>query len=254
MKNSLFSLHGKVAVVTGGNQGIGKVVAMYLAEAGAGIVLLDINNANQVAADIAGLHGVKARSYMCDVTKPVQVEKCLAQAAAEFGTLDLLFNNAGICIHKPALDNSEQEWRRVIDVNLNGMFFVAQAFAKYLVQQEKKGNIVNTASMSGHIVNIPRGHASYNASKAGIIHLTKSLAVEFALKGIRVNCISPGYMKTELTESVCQQWQDAWLSMIPFERFGEPDELAGAVIYLLSEASSYTSGAEIVIDGGYSLI
>ena len=207
MKQDLFSLKGKVCVVTGGNQGIGETVAAYIADAG-----------------------------------------------ADIGTLDLLFNNAGICLHKPALDCEKNDWAKVIDVNLNGVFYVAQAFAQYLVANHKKGNIVNTASMSATIVNIPQGQASYNASKAAVVHLTKSLAVEWVEKGIRVNCISPGYIKTAITGNSNPEWQKLWIESIPYKRMGVPEELAGAVIYLLSDAATYTSGCDIIIDGCFTVV
>lgn len=254
MKNDIFSLGGKVAIVTGGNQGIGKVVAGYLADAGADVVIFDRNDATAVAEKIAAEFQVRTLAIQVDVTDPDAVDQAIADAAAEMGTLDLLFNNAGICLHKDAIDVTPGEWLKVIDVNLNGIFFVAQAFGKYLIANKKVGNIVNTASMSGTIVNIPQGQASYNASKAGVAHLTKSLAVEWAPYGIRVNSISPGYIRTEMTGTVRQDWQDYWVSTIPFRRMGTPEELAGAVIYLLSNASTYTSGLDMLIDGCFTVV
>lgn len=254
MKHDIFSLKGNVAVITGGKQGIGKVVAGYLADAGADIAIFDLADATDVAQEIAQEYGVQAKAYICDVTAPANVEEIIQQAGKEMGTLDFLFNNAGICLHKPALDCAPNEWSKIIDVNLNGVFYVAQAFARYLVENNKQGNIVNTASMSGSIVNIPQAQASYNASKAGVVHLTKSLAVELAPKGIRMNSISPGYIRTEMTGTVRQDWQDAWVDMIPFKRMGTPEELAGAVIYLLSDASTYTSGADMIIDGCFTIV
>lgn len=254
MKHDIFSLKGKVAIVTGGHQGIGKVVAGYIADAGADVVIFDMKDAASVAEEIGKEYGVRTAAIICDVTKPEEVEKAIYEAAEKMGTLDLLFNNAGICLHKDALDCTPQDWLKIIDVNLNGIFFVAQAFAKYLVGNGKKGNIVNTASMSGTIVNIPQGQASYNASKAGVAHLTKSLAVEWVEKGIRVNSISPGYIKTELIGSVRQDWKDSWIKSIPFKRMGTPEELAGAVIYLLSDASTYTSGCDMIIDGCFTVV
>lgn len=254
VKNDIFSLGGKVAIVTGGNQGIGKVVAGYLADAGADVVIFDRNDATAVAEKIAAEFQVRTLAIQVDVTDPDAVDQAIADAAAEMGTLDLLFNNAGICLHKDAIDVTPGEWLKVIDVNLNGIFFVAQAFGKYLIANKKVGNIVNTASMSGTIVNIPQGQASYNASKAGVAHLTKSLAVEWAPYGIRVNSISPGYIRTEMTGTVRQDWQDYWVSTIPFRRMGTPEELAGAVIYLLSNASTYTSGLDMLIDGCFTVV
>lgn len=254
MKNDFFSLRKKVAVVTGGNQGIGKVVARYLADAGADIVIFDLADATPIAEQIATEYGVRTAAFVCDVTKPEDVEQKIQAAAESMGTLDLLFNNAGICLHKDALNCEPDDWLEVINVNLNGIFFVAQAFGKYLVTNNKNGNIVNTASMSGTIVNIPQGQASYNSSKAAVAHLTKSLAVEWAGKGIRVNSISPGYIKTEMTGNVRQDWQECWINSIPFRRMGKPEELAGAVIYLLSDASTYTSGLDMIIDGCFTVV
>lgn len=182
------------------------------------------------------------------------VQKNIDAVANDFGTMDLLFNNAGICLHKPALECEPNDWLKVIDVNLNGIFFVAQAFARYLVKNNKKGNIVNTASMSANIVNVPQGQASYNASKAGVKHLTKSLAVEWVDKGIRVNCISPGYIRTAITGDSNPDWQKLWIEASPYKRMGVPEELAGAVIYLLSDASTFTSGSEMIIDGCFTVI
>lgn len=254
MAKDMFSLKGKVTLVTGGGQGIGKVVAEQLAESGADIVILDLQDATQVAKEIQQKTGVRTAAFTCDVTKPSEVAAAVEKAAEAMGTLDLLFNNAGIVLHKDVLDCEPSDWLKVIDVNLNGVFFVAQAFARYLVKHNKKGNIVNTASMSGTIVNIPQTQASYNASKAGVVHLTKSLAVEWAEKGIRVNCISPGYIMTEMTGGVREDWRKIWEDMIPFKRMGTPEELAGAVIYLLSDASTYTSGADIIIDGCFTIV
>lgn len=138
MKHDIFSLKGKVCVVTGGNQGIGETVAAYIADAGADIAIFDLNDGTQTAQKIAQEYGVKTKAYICDVTDPAQVENCVAEAARDFGTLDLLFNNAGICLHKPALECTVDDWNKVINVNLNGVFYVAQAFARYLVVNGKK--------------------------------------------------------------------------------------------------------------------
>jgi len=254
VESDRFSLDGKVTIVTGGRQGIGKVVAHALASQGSDVVIIDMADATEVAAEIAEQHKVRAIALVCDVTDPEQVARTIEEAASRLGTLDLLFNNAGICLHKPALECTPTDFTRVVDVNLNGIFFVAQAFARYLVANGKQGNIVNTASMSATIVNIPQGQASYNSSKAGVAHLTKSLAVEWAPLGIRVNSISPGYINTEMTGNVREDWRQIWTDMIPFKRMGAPEELAGAVIYLLSDASTYTSGADLIIDGCFTVV
>lgn len=256
MLKKMFSLEGKVVVITGGAQGIGKVIAEHIAAVGADVVIFDRQEqkAQATADSIAKEYNCKTMAVGVDVTKPEEVAAAIEKADAGMGKLDLLFNNAGICLHKAALDVTPDEWLNVINVNLNGIFFVAQAFGKYLIAHDKKGAIVNTASMSGTIVNFPQEQASYNASKAGVIHLTKSLAVEWVDKGIRVNCISPGYMFTEMCSFVRQDWQDSWTDLTPYKRMGKPEELAGAVIYLLSDSASFTSGCDMIIDGCYTLI
>jgi len=256
MLKKLFSLEGKVIIVTGGAQGIGEEVAKHLAAVGADIVIFDKQEEKAlITADaIAKEFNCRTMAVGVDVTKIKEVEAAIAMADVKMGKLDLLFNNAGIVLHKAAVDVTAEEWLNVINVNLNGIFFVAKEFGKYLIARNKKGAIVNTASMSGSIVNFPQEQASYNASKAGVIHLTKSLAVEWANKGIRVNCISPGYIYTDLTAFVRQDWQDYWTEATPFKRMGKPAELAGGVIYLLSDSASFTSGCDLIIDGGYTIV
>lgn len=256
MLKKMFSLEDKVVIITGGAQGIGKSVAEHIAAVGADVVIFDKQGkkAQETADSIAKEYNCKATAVGVDVTNPEEIANAIEKAHAKMGKLDLLFNNAGIVLHKPALEVTPDEWLNVINVNLNGIFFVARAFARYLIANHKEGSIVNTASMSGTIVNFPQEQASYNTSKAGVVHLTKSLAVEWADKGIRVNCISPGYIFTELTSFVRQDWQDLWVERTPYKRMGKPEELAGAVIYLLSDSASFTSGCEMVIDGCFTLI
>lgn len=252
----LFSLEGKTVIVTGGAQGIGKVVATRLAEVGADVVIFDLQEekAKAVAGEIAESTGKKTVAYAVDVTDEAQVKEAIDKADAEMGGLDLLFNNAGIVIHKSAYDVTPAEWRKVIDVNLTGEYIMATTFARYLKGNGKKGAICNTASMSGHIVNWPQEQASYNASKAAVIQMTKSLAVEYCKDGIRVNCISPGYMYTELCCNVNPDWQERWMDLTPYGRYGKPEELCGAVIYLLSDSASFTSGTDLVVDGCFTCV
>ena len=252
----LFSLKGKVAIITGGARGIGKCAASNMAAIGADIVIFDIleEKAAETAREISSEYGVRTASYFCDVTKPVDVKAKIKEAAEKMGSLDLLFNNAGIVINTPAIDVSPDEWNNVVDVNLNGVFYVAQAFGAYLIANNRKGSIVNTASMSASIVNIPQPQASYNATKAAVRHLTKSLAVEWINKGIRVNSISPGYIETELTASVREDYRKSWASQIPCGRMGKPEELVGAIIYLFADSSSYTTGCDIIIDGSFTTV
>lgn len=252
----MFSLKGKLAAVTGGARGIGKAVALDMAKMGADIAIIDLLGplAEETAKEIAARHGVEAKAYSCDVTKPDGVEAVIENIASDFGRLDVLFNNAGICLHKPALDVTPEEFTDIINVNVNGVFFVAAAFARKLIEMKRPGSIINTASMSGTIVNYPQQQASYNASKAAVVHLTKSLAVEWAEHGIRVNCISPGYIFTEMTANVRGDWINQWIELTPFKRMGKPEELSGAVIYFAGDCSSFTSGCEMVIDGCFTCV
>ncbi|WP_153731633.1 glucose 1-dehydrogenase [Sporosarcina obsidiansis] len=256
MLEELFSLQNKTILVTGGARGIGKAVAHRVAAVGADIVIFDLNGkaAAETADEIAKEHNCRTTSFEVDVTDYEAVGKCLKLAVEHMGKIDLLFNNAGIVIQKPVIETTPEEWNKVIDVNLNGVYYVAQQFGKYLIENNIKGAIVNTASMSGTIVNYPQLQASYNTSKAAVVHLTKSIAYEWAPYDIRVNCISPGYIFTELTSFVREDWRDQWAESTPMKRLGKPEELAGAVIYLLSDSASFVTGSELVIDGGFTII
>lgn len=251
-----FSLKGRKIAVTGGAQGIGRVVADALADCGADIGIFDIQmeKARATAGALRDSYGIRAAAYEADVTDPAQVDAAFAGFAADFGPLDGVFNNAGISLHEAAEEIAYDEWRRVLDVNLNGVFLVARAAGKQFIRENRPGSIVCTASMSASIVNIPQKQASYNASKAAVVHLAKSLAVEWAERGIRVNCISPGYTATEMTGGVRADWRALWEDATPMKRMARPDELAGAVVYLLSDAASFTTGCDIVIDGGFTLV
>jgi NAD(P)-dependent dehydrogenase (short-subunit alcohol dehydrogenase family) len=252
----LFGLQGKVAIVTGGARGIGKCAAENMAAVGADIVIFDLLEelAAQTAQEIADQYSVRTASFFCDVTKPEQVKEKIAAAADKMGTLDVLLNNAGICIQTPVEDVSPTEWLKVVDVNLNGIFYTAQQFGKWLITHNKGGAIVNTASMSASIVNIPQPQASYNATKAAVKHLTKSLAVEWVNKGIRVNSISPGYIWTDLTAAVREDYRNSWTAQIPMRRMGTPQELVGAIIYLFSDSAAYTTGCDVIIDGCFTVV
>lgn len=252
----LFSLENKTVIITGGAQGIGKAVAERLADVGANIVIFDmqIDKANETAHYISKTYGKQAITYKVDVTNPHDISEAIKLADGELGDIHYLFNNAGIVMQKAAIDLEPEEWTKVIDVNLNGMFYVMQSFGRYLISKGIKGSIVNTASMSGTIVNYPQQQASYNTAKAGVVQLTKSLAVEWAEHEIRVNCISPGYIFTELTSFVREDWREMWIEQTPMKRMGTPEELAGSVIFLLSEASSYATGTDLIIDGGFTTV
>lgn len=252
----LFSLKGKAALVTGGASGIGKIVSEYLAAAGADIVIFDIQieKAAAIAEDLAHTYGVKSLAMACDVSDPDCVETSVGQAMDQMENLAILFNNAGIGMHKSCLEVTAEDWKKVNDVNYNGVFYMAAAFARQLVSRARPGSIINTASMSGLVVNVPQMQIAYNASKAGVIQMTRSMAVELARHGIRVNSISPGYMKSEMTAQRPQELKDFWNARIPMGRMGTPHELATAIIYLSADSSSYTTGSNIIIDGGYTVL
>lgn len=248
-----FNLAGKKAFVTGGAKGIGKNICSALAEAGADIAIvdLDMKEATKTAEELKA-HGVNIITVKTDVTNPDDVNKMIENILAEFGTIDIAFNNAGICINQKAEEMSYESWKKVIDVNLTGIFLTAQAAGRVMIKN-RKGTIINTASMSGHIVNQPQPQCGYNASKAGVIMLTKSLAVEWAPYNVRVNCISPGYIATEMTLKATD-WIPGWAECTPMKRMGYPEELQGAALYLASDASAFTTGSDIIIDGAFTCI
>jgi NAD(P)-dependent dehydrogenase (short-subunit alcohol dehydrogenase family) len=250
-----FSLKGQTAVVTGGGQGLGEVFCTAFAEAGADIVIAEINEDTglQVAEKIQAL-GRRALFVRTDITSTDSVKSMLDAAVAKLGKIDILMNNAGIVQWGEAEEASEADWRKVIDVNLNGLFFCAQTVGRHMIGR-KQGKIINIASMSGHIVNRPQCQASYNASKAAVVHLTKSLAAEWARHNVRVNSISPGYMGTAMAKPFFDdpQYGGVWIHSIPMQRPGEPQELGGVAVFLASEASSYMTGADVVVDGGFTL-
>jgi len=251
----LFNLEGRKALVTGAGRGIGRVLAISLAQAGCDVAILEknIEDARNVVGEIKKI-GKKAAAFQVDVTKKAEVEKAFSAAAKFLGRLDMVINNAGVCIHEAAEDTSEEHFDYIVDTDLKGVFLCCQSAMK-VMKPQKKGSIINIASMSGTVSNYPQKQAHYNAAKAGVILLTKCLAVEWVDLGIRVNSISPGYTRTEMTVQTSPPEMIAqWESMIPMRRMAEPLELAGAAIYLASDASSYTTGSDIIVDGGYTAL
>lgn len=253
-----FRLDGKVAIVTGGAMGLGQAMATALAQAGADIVIADIQEdvAQATATTIREKEGVQATSLKVDVTNPDDVQKMVDDVVDEFGKIDILINNAGMTINAKAEEMTYEQWNKVINLNLNGVFLVAQAVGRQMIKQGH-GNIINTSSMSGLIANKPQEQCSYNASKAGVIMLTKSLAMEWSKYNIKVNTIAPGYMKTELTKPFFEKGGamiDDWMGFTPMGRPGLPEELGGIVVYLASDASSFAQGSVFTIDGGYTAL
>ena len=245
----LFELEGKAAAVTGGARGIGRACADGLQAMGARVALIDVleDEVRHSAREMGG----GAVPVVCDVTHGAGVAEAFAMIEAELGRLDVLVNSAGICIWAKGEEMSEDEWDQVLGVNLKGTFLCCQAEGRVMLRQGS-GSIINIASMSGSIVNRPQAQVAYNSSKAGVIQLTRSLAAEWARHEVRVNSISPGYTLSELTKQFPEHF-DGWMPHIPMGRMATPEELVGAVIYLASEASSYTTGHDLVIDGGYSV-
>ena len=250
-----FRLDGKKALVTGGARGIGFCIAQALAEAGAdtAVVDMDESTAKTAAEKIAAETGRKIIAVKADVTKKPEVDAMIDAVLGAFGRLDAAFCNAGICINESAEEMSLENWQKVIDINLTGVFLTAQAAGKVMIKQGG-GSIVTTASMSGHIVNVPQPQCAYNASKAGVIMLTKSMAVEWALKNVRVNSISPGYIGTDLIMNAPQLKAliETWKGLSPMKRLGKPEELQAIAVYLASDASPFTTGADFGIDGAFT--
>lgn len=248
-------LDGKKGFVTGGARGIGKSTATAFAEAGADVAIIDVDfaEAEKTAADIAGETGRKVIAIKTDCTDPKQVDDMILQVTKELGGLDFCHNNAGICINVPAEEMTFEQWNKVINVNLNGIFLTDIAAGKYMLAHGG-GSIINTASMSAHIVNVPQPQCAYNASKAAVIQLTKSLAIEWAKRGVRVNSLSPGYIGTELTlnSPTLIPLIEKWNEMAPLGRMGKPEELAAICVYLAGDASSFTTGADFIIDGAFT--
>ena len=253
-----FKLDGRKAIITGGARGIGAAVARGFAEAGADVAIADIaheEQANKLVEELKALDS-DALFVQVDVTDKESVQNMADTIFKRWGKIDILFNNAGTVTAPFAEDMTEQEWDIVIDVNLKGVFLCSQAVGRYMIKQ-KSGVIVNTGSMSGYIVNYPQPQISYNPSKAGVHMFTKCLATEWAKYNIRVNAIAPGYIMTELTAPYLKERPDDvekyWIGGAVQNRIGKPEELVGAVIYLASDASTYTTGEVITIDGGFTL-
>jgi NAD(P)-dependent dehydrogenase (short-subunit alcohol dehydrogenase family) len=253
----LFRLDAKNAIVTGSAQGLGKAMAQALGEAGANVAIVDINIdlARKTAEEFSKKVGKKFIAIQADVTREEDVRRMVEEVVANFSHIDILVNNAGIVRHAPAEVMSKKDWDDVIAVNFTGVFLCSQAVGRHMIGR-KQGKIINIASMSGLIVNYPQPQVAYNASKAGVIMLTKSLAVEWAKYNINVNAIAPGYMKTAMTAPFFEkeEYRRLWLEPTPMKRPGEPEELTGAVVYLASDASSFMTGQVLVIDGGYTLL
>ncbi len=243
-----FRLDGRVAVVTGGNRGLGFAFARALGEAGARVAIAARDPGQNAEAAAA----LGALAVELDVTDPTSVAEMAERVTGELGPIDVLVNNAGACYHRPALEVPEEEWRAVWDVNVDGLWHCSRVVGAQMVER-RAGVIVNIGSISAMIVNRPQMQPAYNASKAAVHQLTKSLAAEWAPYGIRVNALAPGYTKTEMAPVDEPRFRRHWIEDAPMERYTTPDELGPSLLYLASDASSFVTGSVLVVDGGYTL-
>jgi NAD(P)-dependent dehydrogenase (short-subunit alcohol dehydrogenase family) len=250
---NLFDLTGRVALVTGASSGLGRRFAHTLAKAGAAVALCArrVDRLDQVASEIAAVGG-RALSVALDVTDPASISAALERAAAELGPVTILVNNAGIAATRALLDQSDAEWASVLETNLTGAMRVARAMARHIGLHGRGGVIMNVASIAG--LRAAAQVAAYSASKAALISLTQSMALEFARFGIRVNALAPGYIETDLNrEFLNSPVAQPILKRVPLRRFGEPGDLDGALLLLVSDAGRYMTGSVVVVDGGHSV-
>ncbi|MCU1634813.1 MAG: D-mannonate oxidoreductase [Cryobacterium sp.] len=248
-----FSLAGKTALVTGGNRGLGLAFARGLAEAGADVVIgARDSHKNAQAVETLRAEGHNVRALAVDITDPAAVDGLIEDTVSAVGRLDIVVNNAGIAIHRPALEVPDEEWNTVLNLNLTALWKVSTAAAR-VMRTQGGGNIINVGSISSIIVNRPQWQPAYNASKAAVHQLTKSLAAEWAEYNIRVNAIAPGYVKTEMAAVDKPEFRRYWIEDAAMKRYATPEEIAPTVVYMASEASAFMTGSVVVIDGGYTL-
>ncbi len=248
---NLFSLENKVAIVTGGGRGLGRAMALALAKAGADVVVASRTRSQleKVAEEIQET-GVRSLPLVVDVSKRQDVQEMVSEVKEKLGRIDILVNAAGVNKRMPSLEVTSELWDQIVEINLKGTFLCCQAVAPYMIKQ-RSGSIINIASLLSAI-GIP-SLAPYAASKSGVVGLTRVLAAEWAPYGVRVNCIGPGYFRTEMTHSLFadKEWVGRLLRKIPLGRAGVPEDLAGTVVFLASQASGYVTGQALYVDGGF---
>ncbi|GID91303.1 SDR family NAD(P)-dependent oxidoreductase [Amorphoplanes digitatis] len=248
-----FSLEGRKALITGGNRGLGYAFTQALADAGASVAFIGRGaDANQAAVDRLADAGIAAHAISADLTRDDDVQRGVDEAVHALGGLDIVVNNAGACVHNPAWDATDEQWQQVFDLNVRAVWKVSLAAGRHL-RATGGGCIVNIGSISGLIVNRPQAQAPYNASKAAVHQLTKSLAAEWAPDNIRVNAVAPGYVKTEMAPVDRPELRRMWIEDAPQQRYAMPEEIAPTVVYLCSPAAAFVTGSVLVIDGGYTV-
>lgn len=248
-----FELRGQVALVTGASQGLGKSLAMGLAEAGADIVMVARGPAKLAEAEkeVSDM-GVRTLTVAADVTVPEDVDRIVAQALGKFGKIDILVNNVGTYAGKPIVDSEIEDWFRLINTNLTSAYLCCRAVGRHMIERQR-GKVVNMAAAMGALG--ARNSSAYCASKGGVIQLTRALAVEWARYGINVNAIAPGTMETEITKKMLDdpKVRKALESKVPMKRLGQPSDLVGTVVFLAASGSDYVTGQTIFVDGGFSV-
>ena len=248
-----FSLNGKVAVITGSTKGIGRGIAEAFAEAGAKVVIVSRNQADcdAVAEAIRSDYGVESRGFAADLTKSDDIAALVRKTTDAFGRVDILVNNAGSAITKKAEDLTEEDWDRVVNLDLRAVFFTAQSFGRLMIEQ-KAGKIINIGSILGLVAD--KQVLPYVAAKGGVLQMTKALALEWARHGIQVNALCPGYVITDMNRRDLEEEKVSshLLRKIPLRRFAQIDEVTGAAVFLASEESDYMTGQNLVIDGGWT--
>jgi NAD(P)-dependent dehydrogenase (short-subunit alcohol dehydrogenase family) len=246
-----FRLDGRVALITGGGRGIGRSLAQALADAGACVAVADLDG-DSAAHTAKELHGEDGLGLAADVTRTEQVAEMVDAVVDRYGQLDIAVNNAGIARRGAAEEMDEATWDAVVDVNLKGVFLCCQAEGRQMLERGS-GAIVNVASISGRIVNRPQQQINYNAAKAGVLQVTRSCAAEWASRGVRVNCISPGHTVSPMTAPAIDEMAPVWRGNTPMGRLAAPEDLQGAAVFLASDASAYVTGHDLVVDGGYTV-